>query len=565
MVFVMRLCLIVHIFLFLSQNGVCSSTKSPLIGESEKVYALASGNKDIRGLAFDDVTPKAPRLFVLDSSGKIFVYRSIQNYEKGIDELKLVNTHVLPSDAGNTNLTDLRGLSVILDEGQEIVYFLNWKRTSSGIKSELWECNFKSGDLSKIDLTQYMYCIGNREVTGLAVDDDNLYLCFDASGYKDNNLRVQRGIIQYKLNRNDPTRLEFVKHLPDSGEYVSQGLAFMNFEGANYLWATAGNDNIYSAQAESGRGLFYFDRPSTTISNRKCWGLTFGDDALWVPEPIPGADQVHRVNVTRNLELNLEGPRILRHLTMTIQSEPEKNNTKNPGKVYHYYSRPYAYEQLHNQGVWPDAEIVENISDSDNVQIKKFTHDPGDDKFSRQYMSLVEYDDSTAKPFSSKYEIDFWTNPYRKYVYPHRVNKTNGKLKGTNYLADDTDLYNLSSTEVYDGFFERIREHIENKYGIAADMDNPYWAVRNTLEYIQDHYYYPGPEQKIPATVDYDRKHYDANPGDLKIALSENQYDKIQIIACSGTSVMLAGAMRLYGISCPMAGYRYSKRFFTLG
>jgi hypothetical protein len=44
--------------------------------------------------------------------------------------------------------------------------------------------------------------------------------------------------------------------------------------------------------------------------------------------------------------------------------------------------------------------------------------------------------------------------------------------------------------------------------------------------------------------VDYSRQHYDANPANLKIELSAIGYDKSQIIACSGTSVMVAGAMR---------------------
>jgi len=59
---------------------------------------------------------------------------------------------------------------------------------------------------------------------------------------------------------------------------------------------------------------------------------------------------------------------------------------------------------------------------------------------------------------------------------------------------------------------------------------------------------------KIPAAVDYDQKHYDANPGNLKIDLSRSDYDKSQIIACSGTSVMLAGAMRYLGIPARWLG-----------
>ena len=85
-------------------------------------------------------------------------------------------------------------------------------------------------------------------------------------------------------------------------------------------------------------------------------------------------------------------------------------------------------------------------------------------------------------------------------------------------------------------------------------MQNPYWAARNVVEYIQDNYYYPSPPKRKPATVDYDRQHYDANPGNLKIELSARPYDKTQIIACSGTSVMVAGAMRHLGIPARWLG-----------
>jgi hypothetical protein len=85
-------------------------------------------------------------------------------------------------------------------------------------------------------------------------------------------------------------------------------------------------------------------------------------------------------------------------------------------------------------------------------------------------------------------------------------------------------------------------------------MRHPYWAARNALEYIQDHYYYPGRAQGKPAAVDYERNHYDANPGSMKIALSARDYDKTQIIACSGTSVMIAGAMRYLGIQARWLG-----------
>ncbi len=524
-------------------TALCSGHTGPIIGQTEKKYTLADKNRDVQGIAFDDISPLAPRVFVLDRSGIIFSYQLNQNLDNGTDELKLLDQYPLPSDTDKTKLMGPRGLSFVRENGQDIFYFLNWEKSGGNVRSQLWRGNFTEQNFTSIDLTNYWYRIGQREVMDLATDQEKIYLCFDASGYIDHNVRVLRGIIQYQWKPDSKEKLVFIKHMPDTGEYLSQGLAFMTLEEGRYLWGTAGYESIYLAEARTGRGIFYFDRPRTNDSNQKCRGMTFGRNSLWIPVSVSGADHIYRVNVTQNLDMAYEGPRILRHLTMKIQTEPE-SNIKNPGKVYHYYSRPYAYEQLFNQGVWPETEKIMDLTGAPNATIRKQTYDPGNDAASRQYLGLVEYADAPARNYSSQYEIDLWTNPYRKYVYPHRVDKNLTALAGSNYLADDAELYNLSDTKTYQSFTERVEKHIEDKYCVSADMNHPYWAVRNALEYILDHYYYPGPDERIPATVDYDRNHFDANPGNLKLALSERPYDKTQITACSGTSVMLAGAMR---------------------
>jgi hypothetical protein len=72
--------------------------KQPLIGQSEHVYTLASENTEIRGLAFDDISPEAPRLFVLDRSGWIFAYKLNQNPKEHLDKLTLVDRYALPRE-----------------------------------------------------------------------------------------------------------------------------------------------------------------------------------------------------------------------------------------------------------------------------------------------------------------------------------------------------------------------------------------------------------------------------------------------------------------------------------
>ena len=543
--------------LFIAAVGFALSStpkKTPLIGESENVYTLADENQDIRGLAFDDVSGDTPRLFVLDRCGKIFVYRLHQDSKTGKDELEYLNIYDLPKDVDETPIVNPRGLAYTLENNESIFYFLNWDDSEEEVKSQLWRYNVFDGTASTVNLSLYTFCIGDRELLDVTHENGNIFVSFDATGYKDRNLRVQRGIIQLEWNQAYDRKLEFIRQMPDSGHLPSRGLASMEFEGARYLWGTVGCDYIYCADARTGRGLFHFDRPMAAEEDHPYWGLAFGKEALWVSESVSGADRVHRVNVTKNLDAFYEGSHILRHLIMTIKTEPERDASSNPGRVYHYYSRPYAYDQFHNQGVWPKTEKISDLSGAVNATIKNFTYDPADDNSSRQYMKLVEYADAPSRTYSSQYEIDIWTNAYRKYVYPHRVDENTEALKGTDYLADDPELFNLTDTKTYDSFFKRVKAHIEEKYGVPADMNNPYWAARNTLEYIQDHYYYPGRSKRKPAAVDYDRNHYDANPGNLKIELSGRDYDKNQIIACSGTSVMLAGAMRYLGIPARWLG-----------
>jgi len=407
---------------WLAASAAASTTA--LIGESEKVYTLAPENTSIRGVACNAVSPEAPRLFVLDQSGKVFVYRLEQDFAKGTGELRLLDRLDLPAGSDGAPAAGPRGLAFALEDAGTVLYFLNWSASKGAVTSQLWRWCIDDGSSSVHDLSLYPFRIGEREVFDLACDDRTIRVCFDASVYGDRNLRVTRGIIQIERSRAGDEKLEFAKHLPDSGESPSRGLAAMELEGARYLWATKGSEHIYVAEAATGRGLFYFTRPRSTKRKNSCWGLCFGHDALWVPESVKGPDRLHRVNVTCNLDARREGPRIFRRLIMTIDTEPE-TGAKDPGKAYHYYSRPYAYEQLGNQGVWPETECVVDLSKKANATISGFA---------------------------------------------------------------------------------------------------------------------------------YDRQLYDANPGNLKIELSEPPYDKSQIIACSGTSVMMAGAMRYLGIPARWLG-----------
>jgi hypothetical protein len=530
-----------------------AESKGPLMGTSERVYPLAPENREVRGLAFDEASPLAPRLFVLDAGGKVFIYGVPPEASTAAGALKLLGSVPLPLRPDGRPLPGPRGLAYAREKGRDVFYVLNWTKTSGEAESELWRFGPAAGSPTAIDLSLYPYKVGDREVVGLAHDSGHFLVSFDAGGYKDANLRVQRGIIRLAWNPAAEEVLDFVKHLPDAGTAPSYGLAFMTLDGARYVWGTVGREHLYCAEAETGRGLFHFDRPGAPDGRPEASGLAFGANALWVPEGSPGPDLVHRVNVTKNLDAAVEGPRILRHLQMTIATEPE-GAAASAGRVFHNYSRPYAYAQLGNQGTWPESESVADTSSAPNATAKKVVRDPAGDASSRQTLAVVEYGEGPARPYASRYEIDLWTNPSRSYVYPHRVDRDKRALKGTDYLADDPVLYDLSDKKTYDEFLARVRDHISKKYGLPADLQHPYWAARNILEYIQDNYYYPSRPKRVPAAVDYGRRHYDANPGNLKIELSGRPYDRTQIIACSGTSVMVAGALRYLGIEARWLG-----------
>ncbi len=516
----------------------------PIVGESDGTCALAPDQKQVRGITWDESEPQSPRLLALDPSGTVFVY------SLGPDnQLTLSRKLDLRAAVGSAELRDPRGLTFAVEQEERVLYFLDWKPEGT----HLWRYEIDRAVASNIDLSLFMFRIGDREAFDIVAEDDGLLLSYDAAGHGDLNRRVQRGMLRIRWTGDWTEQPASVEHLPDAGTAPSRGIATMRLDGAGYLWGTIGNDHIYCADLQTGRGLFFFERPGSMDDGSSCWGMCCGQDALWVTENRPDEVFVHRVNVTKNLDGASVGPKVPRHLAMTIVTEPEAAH-EDPGTVYHNYSRPYGSDVMLNQGIWLETERVTDLTGTADATVRQIALDPAGDEASRQILQSVEYRATEAKSYSSSYEIDVWTNPYRKFVYPHRVNRDAVALAGTDYLADDPTLYQLCDKATYVAFVQRVREYIYQKYAVEADMENPYWAARNIVEYIQDHYYYPSCADRKPATVDYARGHYDANPANLKIQLSAKPYDRTQIIACSGTSVMVAAAVRHLGVPARWLG-----------
>ncbi len=521
-------CLLALVLVVLFSGATQAQPGAQHIGSTLGQFLLGPDNRDARGVAYGETRKDGARLFVLDRKKTIYAYR-LPADDVADGDLQLVDTYPLEQLAGLDRVADPRGLAVEMNDDAPVFYFLDWVATGNR-QSLLVEYDTASGEVAVVDLTRHLFRIGDREPAdltlcsspagatgsaGSASAERRVIVCFDSAGYPDPSLRVQRGMVEIQWQNEVGYDPLCVRHLPDAGTQSSQAVTWMSLDGFEYLWATAGDSSIYCAEGATGRGLFYFDRPAPGT------GMAYGAGSLWVAGSQAGPDRIYRVNVTRNPDAHREGPHVLRRMVMRIRTTPSEQ-VADAGAVYHTYSRPARYELLHRQGIWPETERLVDESQVPHATLETITMDPAGDVSSRQVLRRVTYASAPSREYASRYEIDMWTSPYRKYVYPHRVNTDETALAGANYLADDPDLYNLSDRDTYTKFIERVREYIQSKYGAPADMQNPYWAARNVVEYIQDNYYYPNREKRRPATVDYDRKHYDANPANLKIAVVQS-------------------------------------------
>lgn len=352
-----------------------------------------------------------------------------------------------------------------------------------------------------------------------------------------------------------------VRHLPGSGSGKSMGLVRAAVGGAGYLFGTASGDRVVCADAASGRALFAFTLPRHLPRDRDAWGLAFDGTDLWTTERISGADFVHRVDVGRDPTAPDLGARRVRRLRMSITTTPSSSGL-DLGWVRHNYSHPYADHQTINQGLDPCSRVVRDLTGRGEEVLT--SSDPAGDPAARQWFSRVVYDTIPSLAATSTFEVDVWARRGRHLVYPHLASRDAAALAGTAYLADDEVLFDLADRATYEAFVARVARWVERTWGVPADLTNPYWAARNVLEYIQEHYHYPNDEIGRIATEDPARGHFNANPANLKLALSAGPYDQDEIIACSGTSVMVAGVMRHLGIPARWVGTSQQKNDWDL-
>ncbi|MDJ0866996.1 MAG: transglutaminase family protein [Myxococcota bacterium] len=581
------------------------------VGEIEHTFtSLGVSLNDIRGLAFQE-DASGSFLYVLNRpAGDIHCYE----VSPGGSEL------TWQYERSMTGVESARGLAYSREGGQDVLYFNDWKSDpplpgsygaappSHGVGpgrgalvSRLYRYEIDTGLLEFADLSVPAYEIEDRELHGVERVGAELYVSFDPSSYPGHRKKVRRGIARFPIattgwlgSAAPPSPIQAsgvaddraqpftgwaklvagtadVRHMPsankaktdDDGEIESvdpsHALAAMSVDGVDYLWGSVDSHSIYLADAETGRGIFAFDRPFET--KRNLWPMAAGLDHLWVAERLGGApDVIHRISILDDVTRPLAGPKRLRRYRMKLTSDREAPHL---GYVQHTFGRPYPNTRAQNQGIFAGTHEMHDLSGG-AVSQRVLSYDPAGDPDAKQKYTHFVYM-TTGQPsdpdrFQSEIQIDGWSASYRRFVYPHLTELDSGP-PGTHYLDDDETLYDVAGASgTWSDLIERVEEWIESEYGAPVRRDNAYWRARDVMDYVLESYHYPDDgdetpeEDRVPATVDYARGHFDANPGDEKAALSADSNWSDNVIACSGTTMLQNGAMRHLGIPARWVG-----------
>jgi len=562
-----------------------------VIGQVESMQALQPSVDNIVGISFQDDN-RGRYLYVFEGiSGKIYKY-AVGKKSGNLAYLSSISVE-------GATLENPRGLEYAREAPGDVFYFMDYvmfqDNQSFSQRGILYRYDVKNKDLTCVDLSSDDYEIGTNEVYGVTKQEESLYISFDPSGYDNHTMRVRRGLLNISVKDGKSVTIkksgETIKrpyeweealsgrpvingHLPGPGKEIknpdshpyasfpdlrvepSRALTDMTIDGAEYLWGTVGNDYIYLIDSHSGRGLFFFDRPGGSVPAFYDM-ITFGAGDLWVADKIDDTYFVYRVNVLDNPNLPYGGPKRFRELQMRITSKVADNVDTPSGNVYHTFCHPYDSDVTGNQGLIPNSVRVKDLTGPSDYTIEQLYFDPAGDSTIRQYYTLVTYpadQNPGVRKYVTEFNVKLWKRDLTYFVYPHLVTRDTGPA-GTRYLDDDTILYNIGDDpSVYGDFISRVRSYIKNEYGIEADMDNPYWASRNIIEYVMENYHYPIDNAGYWATYDFEKHHYNSHPGNLKAVLTADDNYENDIIACSGAGCMITGLLRYIGIPALWVG-----------
>ena len=561
-------------------EGVCCNGESRKlsIGQTEQTYKLDETPGKVSGMAFK-MNDSGEWIYLLDAgSKKIMEYKvnSITN------EITYAGSIALK----DSKIVDPRGLAWSEEFSHDVFYFTDYYKAKNAVVSRLYRFDVNSGKMTFSNLTDGDYDIGTKEVFGVAVQHDCLYISFDPSDYTDQVERIRQGIVRISIKNDESPAGQadkksallpadwalavngnpvIKKHMPGPGKTIkgdrveaSRSLAAMSIDGTNYLWGTVGNSNIYLIDSESGRGIFFFDMPRLIDSSDDFHtGMAFGAGHLWVVEPDCKEVVVHRVNVLENPELAYAGPKRFRELRMRLVSNVREDVKTPRGYIYHTFLQPFPNSVLGRQDVIQNSVHTNDLTNVADCSIERLSYNPADDPASTQDYVLATYNADLhpdIRKYATDYSVKLWTREYKNFIYPHLVVGDSGP-EGTRYLEDDDILYKYTEDpKIYKAFMQRVKDYIVSEYNIDPRMDNPYWVARNITEYIKENYHYPKDEEGYFATYDFVKGNYNSNPGNLKADLSADDNYADNITACSGTGAMVCGALRYSGIPATWIG-----------
>jgi hypothetical protein len=571
------LCLALVLVLF---SGLLNGQQT-LIGQTERVCQLSPEIKNIMGMTFCG-DERGEYLFVFEGTS-----RKIHRIK--IDETTRDLIYQGSIMVEGTELINPRGLAYAKEVSGDVLYFLDYVLFMQGStykkKGLLFRYDIDNNDLTFIDLNTEGYEIGVNPVYALARQDEYLFVSFDPSSLGSHTARVRHGLVRITVDDgqsvsvtvNNKTFLRphawqealagrpaGITQMPGPGKDTAEGgveaslsLTGMTEEGADYLWGTVGSDYIYLMDSKTGRGLFYFDRPGA--GTYPFYDLmAYGSQNLWVADKdASGSFIVYRLNVLSNPQVPFTGSKCYREMRMEITSTVNSGTTTPRGFVYHTFCHPYTSEASGNQGVVPNSVRVNDLTGVTDYTVEQLNLDPAGDSGTRQDYTLVTYQTDQhpdIRQYKTELFIKYWTRDFRYYVYPHLAFRDGGP-EGTHYLEDDDILYGVESDPAsYQGFIARVRQAMFDEYHTEPDMENPYWAALNVLEYIVENYHYPNDEAGYYATYDYTKKDYNSHPGNIKASYSADDNYVDNITACSGTGAMVGGIMRYIGLPCLWLG-----------
>jgi hypothetical protein len=390
------------------------------------------GNPNLEGIAFDE---KGTTLYVLDGGsdgGVIQVYE----YDAARAVLAFVSSFPVPKADTGRCLTHGRGLATKEEDGRRILYTLSAhpdgvqdSKGKSGYDTELWriDCTRPDQVTARVfDLNDASLDLRGAEVFDVACDGrGRICVSFDASRQAANLTEQRaRGIVRFRL---DDDRFEECAILPASGKtpgHHNLGLTLMTLDGHDYLLCSieelTGNEDqeVYAADARTGRGLFKFPAPPMTGTSPTERRLAYGADVLWVSEQKEGLDQVRRVVIKDNLYEPRVGYKRPRRIEVTIVSNVVCPEGDDRGTITHNFGHPLANTIMPSQERYLDGHTVrmaspthqDNADDSLLAGTKQLlTYSPMKDPSSMGTVTSVQYPRSKKNhgAFRSVFEEDF--------------------------------------------------------------------------------------------------------------------------------------------------------------